>query len=79
MHGTGAPITKAASTVPIFSLDFRHLPLLFLIHYLQRSKSTQFSHLALDKVKTRLGDKNIAAKKKYRMGKYLVSLSLVIS
>lgn len=40
MHGTGATITKAASTIPILSLDFRHLPLLVLIHYLQRSKST---------------------------------------
>lgn len=38
MHDTGATITKAASTIPILSLDFGHLPLLVLIHYLQRSE-----------------------------------------
>jgi len=32
MHGTGDTVTIAASTVPTFSLNFRHLPLFILIH-----------------------------------------------
>lgn len=78
MNDTGAATMKATSTAPVLSVEFRHFPLLVLIHYLYRGKSTLFITLTLDKVRNRVGDKNATAKK-YRMGKYLISLSLVVS